>query len=434
MASLVFDFASRGADKIASDFTKTGSTAGLASKNVRLCSDALQAQERAGKAAASGLQTAERVSALLAVTEHELDNEIEKTNRALLAQGVAAKAAGKGAADARSGFLGLAGTVTGFGDAADAATSGGNKFKLALAGLNLASGVLEPAMAGIVVAAGGLAAGFAAAGAGIGVFGAVAKTVFTEASKGATAYAAAQAKYASATTSAQRVAALQAEKAAFAGMAPPVKALAVELGNTQKMWKAFTDAAAPGVVGVISAGLGLLPKILAAMKPFLAPVEAALRGIIGHLNTGLSSSGFKSFIDVMAKNAGPAITKIAAAIGNVIAGIGGILKAFLPASQQMLTGLDKITAKFREWGTTLSGGTGFASLMTTFRTETPQALKILTNLGAVITNVGKAMFGLSSFSNSRLLLSALLPLSGVMASPCRRTRTWCGSRCTRCWR
>ena len=54
--------------------------------------------------------------------------------------------------------------------------------------------------------------------------------------------------------------------------------------------------------------------------------------------------------------------------------------------------------------------------MTTFREETPQAVAILKNLGVVLGNVGKAMFGLSSFSNSKMLLNTLLPLSGVMAS------------------
>ncbi|HET9968990.1 MAG TPA: NlpC/P60 family protein, partial [Streptosporangiaceae bacterium] len=328
----------------------------------------------------------------------------------------ALKDSGKNASSAKGGFAGLAGEITGFGAAAGVADSKGSLFTKAMAGLSLASGVLEPALAGVVVAAGGLAAGFAAAGAGLGVFGAVAKSVFAEASKAATAYAAAQAKYASATTSKQRTAALAAEKAAFAGLSPPVKTLATELGSTQKMWKAFTDAAAPGVVGVISKGLGLLPKILASMKPFLAPVETALRGIIGQLNTGLSSAGFTSFIGAMAKNTGPAITKIATAIGNVVVGIGGILKAFLPTSQTMLSGIDKITKKFREWGTTLSSHSGFQSLMATFRTETPQAVAILKNLGTVLVNVGKAMFGLSTFSNSRTLLAALLPLSGILAS------------------
>ena len=55
------------------------------------------------------------------------------------------------------------------------------------------------------------------------------------------------------------------------------------------------------------------------------------------------------------------------ATGNVVAGIWGILKAFLPVSGQITGGVVKLTAKFREWGQSLSGGTGFQSLMTTFR-------------------------------------------------------------------
>ena len=53
--------------------------------------------------------------------------------------------------------------------------------------------------------------------------------------------------------------------------------------------------------------------------------------------------------------------------------------------------------------------------------ETPQAVAILKNLGTVIGNVGKAMFGLSTFSNSRMLLNMLTPLSGVMASLSKNT-------------
>ena len=59
--------------------------------------------------------------------------------------------------------------------------------------------------------------------------------------------------------------------------------------------------------------------------------------------------------------------------------------------------------------------------MATFRTETPQAVAILKNLGEVLLNVGKAMFGLSTFSNSKMLLQALLPLSGVLASLSKNT-------------
>ena len=87
----------------------------------------------------------------------------------------------------------------------------------------------------------------------------------------------------------------------------------------------------------------------------------------------------------------------------------------------MLTWVEQATVKFREWGTTLTAHTGFQSLMQTFRTETPQAVEILKNLGVVLVNVGKAMFGLSTFGNSKSAAAALMPLSGVLASLSKNT-------------
>jgi hypothetical protein len=419
--SIRFDFLSTGAARLAADFRNTGDSASSAARGAAVLQKVIESLGQKENRTAAESEALARALRLTGDAEDRAAAKALAADIAIRRLNDAMAASSKSTDSARGGFAKLAGEVTGFGAASDAASSGGNKFKLALAGINLASGVLEPVMAGVVVAAGGLASGLAAAGAGIGAFGLVAKSVFAEASKAATAYAAAQARFSTATTSAQRVSALKAEQAAFAGLSPPVKALAIELGNTQKMWKAFTDAAAPGVVGVLSQGIGILTSHFGILSKFLPPVEAALRGILARVNTGLNSAGFKSFTDMLAQNTGPAITKIAIAIGNVIVGIGGILKAFMPTSQQMLSGIDKITAKFREWGTTLSGGTGFKSLMQTFRTETPQAMAILTNLGAVIANVGKAMFGLSSFSNSRLLLNLLTPLSGVMASLSKNT-------------
>lgn len=419
--SIRFDFLSSGADKLARDFKNTGDNAAVAATGAKILQDAIKnLGEKENRTAAESANLA-RALRLTGDAEDRAAAKALAAEIAIKRLDESMKKSSASADSARGGIAGLLGEITGFGAATGAASSQGGTFTRVMAGLNLATGVLEPALAGVVVAAGGLAAGFAAAGAGLGAFGLVAKTVFTEASQAATKYAAAQQKYDTATTSRQRAAALQAEKAAMAGLAPPVKTLAIELGNVKQEWQAFTNAAAPGVVGVISKGIGLLPKVFAALKPFLAPVEKALSHIISEVGAGLGSSGFKSFISAFAANSGPAIGKIATAIGNVIVGIGGILKAFLPTSQSLLSGIDKITAKFREWGTTLSGHSGFQSLMATFRTETPQAVQILKNLGETLLNVGKAMTGLSTFSNSRSLLAALLPLSGVLASLSRNT-------------
>jgi hypothetical protein len=154
-----------------------------------------------------------------------------------------------------------------------------------------------------------------------------------------------------------------------------------------------------------------VPKALSLTKGFLGPVEGALRGVVSMVSKGLNSQGFTSFIHMMQVNAGPMITKFAVAIGHVVVGIGGILRAFMPMAQQMGSGLDSITAKFAKWGSTLSGHSGFASLMSMFKSETPLAIATLKNLAGAVKIVVSQMAGMSTVSNSKGLLQVLAPMS-----------------------
>ena len=307
-------------------------------------------------------------------------------------------------------FAGAASSLTGFGDAITAANPEASMFQRVMAGAGRATGLFEPVVAGATVAAGGLASGLVAAGAGLGVFGLVAKSAYSQAQTALTAYNTAQN-----TTGAAAAKAMGQYQAAMAALPPSEQAFVKGIEGAQNAWQSFVSANTAGVTQILNQGMGLLPKILSAIQPLLPPVEKALSDIIAQLSKSLDSSGFKSFMDSLAQNTGPAIEKIATAIGHVITGIGGILQAFMPVSQGLLSGLDTITAKFAEWGATLSSHSGFQSLMETFKTETPIAMQILKNLLTVLKNVGSAMAGLSGVGNSKTLLQVLEPLSGILA-------------------
>lgn len=343
-------------------------------------------------------------------------------------------------------FGNLAGAVTGFGDAQTAASKKSGMFRKVLAGVNLATGVLEPALAGVTVAAGGLAAGFAAAAGGAMVFGAVAGAVMATASQAADKATTASDTYKAsvfgitatyrqqmgvATTRAQKLAAqstreaalqtalaakVKATHAAYMGLSPQQVMLAKAILRAKQQWQSFIKLATPGVAGTMKKAFGVLPQIFKIMGPFMAPVESALNSIIGKVKTGLASPFWTKFFGLMAKTGGPVMQTLAAAAGNVAHGIAGILSAFMPMEGQMTGGIEKLTAKFAKWGAGLSGGSGFASLMTMFKTETPKAMAILKNLGTTLINVGKSMTGLSGVGNSNALLQMLLPLSSVLAT------------------
>lgn len=341
-------------------------------------------------------------------------------------------------------------------------------FQKAMAGLNIATTFAEPLLAGVAVAAGGLASGLTAAGAGLGVFAVVAKSALSGASTAAASAAQAQTAYGSAvqaanlkyaqavgaaTTAQQRQAAAvartdavqsaaltraQSLKAAYSGMSSAQVQLSKTITEAKNAWQGFVSANTAGVSQILSQGIGLLPRVFQLMQPFLPPVEKALSGLVRDLSAAIApaqhfsnamemvahhsgqildprgAGGLAKFIQLLSQNAGPAITKIGTALGHIGTGIAGILSAFMPMAQEMLSGLDKITAKFAQWGQTLSGHSGFKSMMQMFRTETPMAVGVLKNLGGIIKTVVSDMTGLSGVGNSKMLLQIAEPFTSLL--------------------
>lgn len=346
------------------------------------------------------------------------------------------------------------GRLASFGQALNTLVLGGlsggvgemNLFQKAMMGLNVATGIGEPLVAGLTVAAGGLASGLAAAASGLGAFGLVAKSNFSAAATAATAAQAAQTQYTSAVTAAnaaykQQMAAattaaarqhaataratalqsayksqVQATTAAYANLTPAQVGLSKSIGAMQNQWQSFTSSFAPMLSQILGQFQPVFGTVLGDIGKLATAGGTAIQALLPQLGMAIKSSGFQDFIQMLADNAGPAIVKIGVAIGHVATGIGGLLRAFMPMSQSMLSGLDSLTAKFAQWGSTLTQHTGFQSLMEQFKSETPQAAQVLKNLAAVIANVVKAMAGLSTGSNSKTLLQMLVPLSGVLAS------------------
>src|ERR1017187_3593237 len=288
-----------------------------------------------------------------------------------------------------------------------------------MSGFSLATGLLEAPMAGAIVGVGGLASGLAAAGMGLLAFGAVAKSQYTVASTAAGQVQTAQDAYTVAIAhGTSQAKAYKAEQIAIAKadveMTPAQIQLSKSIGGAQNAWQSFVQSNTKGVATIMTQGIGLMPKVFASMQPFMAPTEKPLCGMITQLGKGLESSGLKSFNGVMAKNSGPAITKLGQSIGHIVVGLGGIIKAFMPMAQTVMGGLDKITGKFATGGTTLSSHSGFQSLMSMAKTDMPYVIGIVKNLGGAIKNLGSSMTGLSTFSNSKSLLQLALPLSQLL--------------------
>lgn len=433
-------------DRMSPALRSAGDASLKAAAGAKLLADGLAKQRKAADVSVGATLTLAKADKILAEAEDELAGRALIADKALRREGDAAKDAAREARGARGGILGLTGAVTGFGDAAGVADRKGSVFGRALAGINLATGVLEPALAGLAVTAGATAAAFASAAAGIGAFGLVAGQVMSKASdaanKAATAQAAyqgalaaANAKYQqqmdAATSKAQRQAAVTARQnalqsalaakvrattVAYQGLSPAQISLANAIQRAKDQWDGFVKSATPGVAAVMKKAFGVLPEVFKLLRPFLGPTETALSLIINDLRQGLESPFWRKFTTELSGYTSPMLQALAKSVGNVAHGLAGLIEAFLPLSLRLGTSVEGLTAKFAKWGETITSHTGFQSLMTMFRQETPLAVQILKNLGAVLVNVGKSMTGLSTFANSKSLLQALLPVSQLLAN------------------
>jgi hypothetical protein len=298
---------------------------------------------------------------------------------------------------------------------------------------SFATSSLEPLAAGLIAVTGGLVSGVAAAGIGLGAFALVAKSSFTTASTAATAAQAANTAYASsvkstqsqyakiadmATTSFQRQLVVEDEagalaqdqatkvaalKAAYAGLNSGQISLAKSINVAKSSLTSFEKANSSGVSQVMSEGIGLLPRALQLLQPFLAPTEKALTGIVNELKMAMSPAqtfstslqkiseragvklssqpgGLTTFMQTMSQNAGPAIQKILQSVMNLAGGIGHLLEAFAPFAQVVLSGLQQMTSGFDKWAGSLSKTKGFSEFMTMVKTQGPTVVNELKNL------------------------------------------------------
>jgi len=304
--------------------------------------------------------------------------------------------------DIKSRMSTIVTSVSGVGDVMDTLNSKSSIASRAMSGLGAATGLLEAPLSALVVGTGGLVAGLTAAGAGLGVFGAVAMGAYSEAKTALDLYSQAQA-----TSGAQHDKLMAKYQAAMAALPPSVQTFVKAVEGAGNAWQDFVNKNVAGVTTVMTQGIGLLPKIFAAMQPFLAPVEAALTSIIQKLSTGLDSSKFKAFIDLLANNAGPAIQKVFDIVGHLLELFGGIVTAFMPFAQTILSGLDQITAAFAKWGETLTSHSGFQSLISTVKSDGPILLDIFKHIADAALHIVDAMTGLATPSNSKWLLQLI---------------------------
>ncbi|WP_146119954.1 hypothetical protein [Streptomyces dengpaensis] len=278
----------------------------------------------------------------------------------------------------------------------DALREGADRAKGVLGGLGKAVaglGVGVPVAAAVAAGVGGMAAAFASAGVAAKAFQLAVGPQMQSVSEAATlAEEAEKAAAAGAEDAAEKQ---KAYTDALAAMPPHTRAMAKEFIGLKKDYSQWSDSLSSSTMPVFTQGLQVIRRLLPLLTPFVKEASKAFGAFVDEIDRSTQGKGLQAFADSMSKVAGQNLKSFLFGLKNIAVGIGGVIKAFLPMSDQMSGGFEESTAAFAKWGQGLSESEGFAQFID-------------------LAKQGAAMLG--TFASAALKLAvALAPLIGVTA-------------------
>jgi hypothetical protein len=273
----------------------------------------------------------------------------------------------------------------------------------ALAGIGLLSasvGALAAIPVGAALGAGilSLVGPLGAAGAGFAGLAAVAVPAVSHIGDALKAQQAAQ--KAANGTSAQAAAANKKLAQTMAALSPAERRL---LGDWQRLTAAFRSwsrALEPDVLPVFSHGLRLLQSQLPYLTPVVRGAARAVDGLISGIGNAARSPFWTQFRTQMTSLVPVAITGLGRSLGNVVTGMAGIVKAFLPYAPALLGWLVRITGEFANWGKNLGASNSFTRFMAYVRQVAPQVTR---TLGLIAQALGHVVVSLAGFGPTAVL-------------------------------
>ncbi|GAA2681685.1 hypothetical protein [Actinoplanes palleronii] len=281
--------------------------------------------------------------------------------------------------------------------------------------------VLATATAGVV----GLGAALSGAGAGIGVFGAVAKSAFTEISEASTKtqdlrdkieLLTEQAKVAEQTgladagkIEAARDKALSELMARYNLMPPALRKVTMAYDGMKSSWKGFVDQNKPKTYAIMTTGFNTLSAIIPKLQPLFDVGAAAAARFAGWLQKATATGGIDRLVSWLTDQAGPAIDNLARIGKNMGITIGAAFKSTVPAGQGLLKWLGDASEKAANF----AKGGGFERFMSYVDKSGPGVVSTLSNLASAAMNIARAVTPLAPVSLA--IASALTAL--VAAAP-----------------
>lgn len=199
---------------------------------------------------------------------------------------------------------------------------------------------------------------------------------------------------------------------ALAKLSAPQRDLFDAIAGPRGLKKAFDDwqkTLQPEVLPIFTRGVNSAKGALPGLTPLVLGAAAGIQTLWDKASAQMKTPFWEGFKADLKENVEPAVVGFGTAFGNVIKGLAGVVDAFLPHMDGIVSHSDRITGRFAKWGSSLKGSPDFEKFLQYVKDTSPGLAQFLGDVMRTTLDLTKAIAPLS-----QTMFKMLAPLlSGI---------------------
>jgi hypothetical protein len=185
-------------------------------------------------------------------------------------------------------------------------------------------------------------------------------------------------------------------QAELAKLTPAARATMTAYTNLRTAFGDWSKSLQPHVMPIFTRALDGMRRALPGLTPLVTGAADAVKGLQDRASAGFKKPWWKTFKKDLDTSVKPAVTGLGVAFGNVFKGIVGVIGAFLPHMDDISGGLQGVTKKFADWGTSLKGSAGFERFLSYAAEMAPRVWETLKKVAGAALDIAKALAPVSA--------------------------------------
>ncbi|MEZ0482654.1 hypothetical protein [Planococcus sp. SSTMD024] len=172
----------------------------------------------------------------------------------------------------------------------------------------------------------------------------------------------------------------------FKGMSGPQLEAHSALRDFQKTFRELVKDMEPGVLTAFGGALTGITSLFGLARPMIENVVDSVNNLMDSFNRNLEAQDVKEFFSFLNDFAGPALETITKAAGNFVMGFFNMMEAFGPLATETQNSFLKMSESFRQWADGLSESEKFQSFVDYVSENMPKIRSIFSDAFQGIIN------------------------------------------------